>query len=181
MPYADIGDVKLYYEIYGSEYEVLEDSVRKKPTLVALHGGPGSNQHYYNVSFLESLADHAQVIFYDQRGNGRSVDSNPKNWNLNQWAEDLNKFCQVLGLENPFILGGSFGGWVAQLYASTYPKSLAGLILIDTEAYLNIEEILNSFERLGGHEVREVAGFQNVTSPLGKTGIFSLQYLQASP
>ena len=52
MPYADIGDVKIYYEIYGSEYELLPAGIRKKPTIVAIHGGPGIDHNYYDVPFL---------------------------------------------------------------------------------------------------------------------------------
>ena len=41
MPKVNIGDTKIYFEIYGSEYEVLQNKAIKKPTIVALHGGPG--------------------------------------------------------------------------------------------------------------------------------------------
>ena len=157
MPYAKVENVRLYYQIYGAEYELLEDSARKKPTLVAVHGGPGTDHIFYDVPTLSDASEFAQVIFYDQRGNGRSIDINPEHWNLRQWALDLHSFCETLGLEKPFIHGISLGGWIAQLYASMYPEEPGGIILTDTEAYVNISKILDAYEHKGGPEVREIA------------------------
>ncbi len=157
MPYANLDNVKLYYEIYGNEYEVLEDSVRRKPTLVVVHGGPGIDHIYYEVPTLKDAAEFAQVIFIDLRGNGRSIDANSNHWNLKQWATDLHDFCNTLGLEKPFIHGVSLGGWVVQLYAGLYPDQPGGIILTDTEAYLDMDAILNAFEIKAGKPVRDIA------------------------
>lgn len=157
MPFAHLPDVKLYYEIYGSEYELLESSVRQKPTIVAVHGGPGVDHNLYDVPFLATAAEYAQVIFYDQRGHGKSSYSNSSNWNLKQWATDLYQFCEVLGLEKPFIHGVSMGGWVVQSYASLFPDQAKGIILHDTEAYYDIPAIIEAFGHKGGKELREIA------------------------
>jgi pimeloyl-ACP methyl ester carboxylesterase len=53
------------------------------------------------------------VIYYDQRGHGRSDYSTHEFWNLRTWANDLRRLCDALGLIKPVILGSSFGGSVA--------------------------------------------------------------------
>ncbi len=157
MPFANLGDVKIHFEIYGSEYELLPSGIRKKPTLVAIHGDPGVDHNYYDVPFLANAATFAQVIFISQRGNGHSYDNNPERWNLRQWATDVYQFCNVLGLEKPFIHGVSMGGWVAQLYSSYYPSHAAGIILTDTEAFLDVSEIIKHYEMKGGKKISEIA------------------------
>ncbi|MEM9243708.1 MAG: alpha/beta hydrolase [Pseudomonadota bacterium] len=157
MPYANLGDVKIYYEIYGPEYEVKSDHLVKRPTIVALHGGPGVDHTYYDVPFLSEVSSFAQLIFIDQRGNGRSVDTNSENWNLAQWADDLGRFCEHLGLEKPFIYGCSMGGWVAMKYAATFQSQPGGLLLVDTEAYLDTDAVVKNYEKKGGKAIGELA------------------------
>jgi pimeloyl-ACP methyl ester carboxylesterase len=50
--------------------------MREKPTLLLLHGGPGFDHSIYKPTY-SSLADCAQVIYLDHRGNGRS-DAGPR-------------------------------------------------------------------------------------------------------
>lgn len=76
MPKVNIGNTNIYFEIYGSEYEVLQNKTIKKPTIVSLHGGPGIDHNYCDVEFLSSAAKYAQVIFINHRGNGQSIDLN---------------------------------------------------------------------------------------------------------
>ena len=69
-----------------------------------------------------TLADLAQVIYLDHRGNGRS-DAGPKDaWTLTQWGDDVRAFCDSLGIERPIVLGASFGGKVAMAYATRHPS-----------------------------------------------------------
>ncbi len=46
---------------------------------------------------LAPLADDVQIIFYDQRGHGRSDHSSAEFWNLPTWADDLRRLCDALG------------------------------------------------------------------------------------
>jgi proline iminopeptidase len=57
------------------------------------------------------LADVAQIIYLDHRGNGRSSGDDPATWNLAQWGDDVRAFCEVLGIEKPVVYGASFGAW----------------------------------------------------------------------
>src|SRR5437764_930857 len=93
----------------------------REPIVVCLHGGPGSD-HTTLKPYLAPLADDAQLVFPDQRGNGRSDESSPDRWNLDTWVEDMHGFCEALGIERPIIFGQSFGGIVAVGVAIRYPE-----------------------------------------------------------
>jgi proline iminopeptidase len=105
------------------------------------------------------LADIAQIIYLDHRGNGRSEDGPRESWNLAQWGDDVRAFCEVLGIIDPIVLGASFGGMVALAYATRHPAHPSKLVLISTEAagdtYLDRRVAL--FERFGGPEVGALA------------------------
>lgn len=156
MPYADIGDVKIYYEIYGNELDLTDDGIHTKPTLVVYHGGPGVD-HTFEVEFSRECASFSQVILVDHRGNGRSIDNNPEHWNFQQWAKDIFTFCETLGLEKPFIQGVSAGGWIVMRFAIDYPDYAGGVILLDTEAYINLDRICAEFEKRSGKKIAEIA------------------------
>jgi pimeloyl-ACP methyl ester carboxylesterase len=132
--------------------------MREKPTLLLLHGGPGFDHSIYKPAY-SALADVAQIIYLDHRGNGRSEDGPREHWNLAQWGDDVQAFCDVLGIVNPIVLGASFGGMVALAYATRHPAHPAKLVLISTEAAggTHRERRVALFERFGGPEVGALA------------------------
>jgi proline iminopeptidase len=94
----------------------------------------------------------AQIVYLDQRGMGRSDPDNKSRWNLDQWAKDVHSFCEVLEIENPIVLGVSFGGMVAMKYASLFPDHPSKLILSSTTARSDLQLSRDMFTRLGGEE-----------------------------
>lgn len=130
--------------------------MRERPTVILLHGGPGGDHTEFRP-FGSALADVAQVIYLDHRGNGRSDRSGPERWNLDTWADDLRGFCEALDIHRPVVLGSSFGGMVAQAYAARHPEHPAKLILTNTTARLSLDRMMAVFERLGGARAVEVA------------------------
>jgi proline iminopeptidase len=123
-----------------------------------LHGGPGADHSIYRPAY-SALADIAQIVYLDHRGNGRSEDGPREGWNLTQWGDDVHAFCEALGIVDPIVLGASFGGMVALAYATRHPAHPAKLILISTAAagaeYL--DRRIELFERFGGPEVGALA------------------------
>lgn len=97
----------LYWAKYGP--------VAADPLLV-LHGGPGANHDYLLPQMLE-LAEEHQLVFYDQRGGGRSRgdDREPVTWRTH--VEDLDVVIDELGATPLTIVGYSWGGLLAMLYA----------------------------------------------------------------
>jgi pimeloyl-ACP methyl ester carboxylesterase len=153
---VSVGDVRLFVDIDGAKLVPDGMSMRERPTIILLHGGPGVDHTLYK-EYYASLAEIAQVVYYDHRGNGRSEDGPRERWNLDQWADDLRTLCDVLGIERPIVFGASFGGFVALNYALRHPDHPARLVLSSTTARMHVERVLAMFERLGGSEVRAVA------------------------
>jgi pimeloyl-ACP methyl ester carboxylesterase len=153
-----VNGVRLFFDVEGAKLVPDGPSLREKPTLVLLHGGPGFDHSIYKPAY-SALADVAQVIYLDHRGNGRSEDGPQADWTLAQWGDDVRAFCGVLGIANPIILGVSFGGMVALAYATRYPAHPSKLILISTAAAGGEyrERRVALFERFGGAEVGALA------------------------
>lgn len=152
----DIGGCRLFFDVEGAKLRPDGDAMREVPTLLLLHGGPGWDHSAFKPAF-SCLADIAQVIYLDHRGNGRSDRGQPDQWALARWADDVVHFCEALEIEAPIVLGSSFGGTVAIAYATRHPDHPSGLILSNTTARRRPDLILAAFERLGGVEAREVA------------------------
>jgi pimeloyl-ACP methyl ester carboxylesterase len=153
---VSIGDVSLYFDSIGSGLWPEGNTMRERPTLVFVHGGPGFDHSYFKP-FFGALADEMQIVFYDQRGNGRSDLSSRAFWNIDVWADDLNRFLTVLGIVRPIVLGNSFGGMVAQRFAGTHPDRLSGLILSSTAATCPYDHSVEAFRRLGGDVAADAA------------------------
>jgi pimeloyl-ACP methyl ester carboxylesterase len=115
-----LGDASLWFDVSGPSVIPQGDTTLERPTLVAVHGGPGLD-HIIMAARLAPLTDHLQVVYYDQRGHGRSDHSTAESWNLRTWADDLRRLCDALGLAKPVVLGTSFGGFVALTYAGLFP------------------------------------------------------------
>ncbi len=147
---VQVGDIRLFLETYGAEWVLDGDRMRRRPVVLALHGGPGMDATGLRYA-LAPLAGTAQLVVPDQRGHGRSDRGTPATWNLARWAADVRELCEVTGLQAPVVLGRSFGGFVAQQYAATYPQHPAGLILMATSArFPGQEQIVARFREIGG-------------------------------
>lgn len=154
---VEVRGVHLWFDVSGPSVVVEGDSVRERPTLVAVHGGPGLD-HTGLKDTLAPVTDDAQVLFYDQRGHGRSDYSSPEYWNLRTWAADLRDLCGAVGLDHPIVLGSSFGGFVALAYAGLYADHPGGLILASTTGgRVDHERTIEVFQRLGGAEAAAAA------------------------
>ena len=153
-----VNGVRLFFDVEGASLVPDGPAMREKPTLLMLHGGPGADHSIYKPDYT-ALADIAQIVYLDHRGNGRSEDGPREDWTLAQWGDDVRTFCDVLGIANPIILGASFGGMVALAYATRHPGHPSKLVLISTAAaggeYL--ERRVELFERFGGPEVGALA------------------------
>ena len=136
---VSIGEVTLFVDVDGAALVPEGNSMRERPTLVMLHGGPGLDHTPFKQPIFSPLKEVAQVVYYDHRGNGRSDRSSPDKWNLDTWADDVVALCSALGIEHPIVFGGSFGGFVALNYALRHPAHPAKLILSSTAAHVDVE------------------------------------------
>jgi pimeloyl-ACP methyl ester carboxylesterase len=157
--HVTVNGLKLFFDVEGSHLVPDGPVMREKPTLLMLHGGLGADHTHYRPAWSQ-LADVAQIVYLDHRGNGRSEPGPPTSWNLRQWADDVREFCRALGIHQPIVQGTSFGGMVALAFATRYPQDLSKLIVISTAArggeYTQRRVAL--FEQLGGAQAGALAG-----------------------
>ncbi|RDJ20974.1 alpha/beta hydrolase [Bosea caraganae] len=154
--YVHVNGTRLYFDVEGAGLVPDGPAMRAKPTLILLHGGPGADHSIFKPAF-SALSDVVQIVYLDHRGCGRSSDGERDSWNLAQWGDDVKGLCDALGIEKPIIYGASFGGFVAQAYATRHPGHAAKLILTSTAAKIDFPAIYAAFERIGGPQARAIA------------------------
>ena len=149
-------EVRLYVDIEGCGLVPDGATMRAKPTLILLHGGPGYDHSSFKPIFSQ-LADVAQIIYLDHRGHGRSSRRPPEEWLLDTFADDVVRLCDTLGIVKPIVLGQSFGGFVAQRYLARHPAHPAKVILSSTSHHMGLARKLAVFKKLGGEAARAAA------------------------
>jgi proline iminopeptidase len=126
-----VNGTTLYVDVEGARLRPQGSDLVAYPTVVVLHGGPGFDQGYLRPG-LAPLADVAQLVFLDLRGQGRSSRVPVETCTLEQMAEDVEAVCAQLGLGKVAVLGHSAGGFVALELATRHPTRLTRLVLCDT-------------------------------------------------
>jgi proline iminopeptidase len=101
--------------------------------IILIHGGPDFD-HTYLLPDMDRLADAYHLIYYDQRGRGKSSDVPPADVSIQSEVEDIERLQQSLQLEKAAVLGHSFGGILAMEYAIRHPERTSHLILMNTAA-----------------------------------------------
>ena len=74
-----VNGTSLYFDVEGAGLVPDGPTMRAKPTLILLHGGPGFDHSMFKPDF-SVLAEVAQVIYLDHRGQGRSDRISPARW-----------------------------------------------------------------------------------------------------
>lgn len=120
--YVDVNKGRLYYQKFG-----------QGTPIIVLHGGPGLDKGYLLPQLLQ-LSSSNQLIFYDQRGSGKSLETelSPEYINMEQFIDDLEVLRKTLGIDNFILMGHSFGGLIAMQYAIKHQDHLSGLILLNS-------------------------------------------------
>ena len=93
--------------------------------LLVLHGGPGADHQYLLPQMLELAADY-ELVFYDQRGGGKSRTDDPTPITWQTHVEDLAAIERELHVEPLEIIGYSWGGLLAMLYSISAIGSVPG-------------------------------------------------------
>ncbi|WP_427886918.1 alpha/beta fold hydrolase [Kribbella sp. GL6] len=106
--------------------------VRAKTPVVVVHGGPGGFAYDFERLTGPRLERLGPVVYYEQRGSGRSAAPVDGEYAVPVLVDDLEQLRRQLGLPRMVLLGISFGGELAAEYAVAYPERVDGLILQGT-------------------------------------------------
>lgn len=118
MPKININDCNIYYEIHGHG-----------DPLVMIMGLRRNVEWWYRQ--IPALAEHFQVIVFDNRGAGRS-DKPVMIYSMRLFADDTAGLMDALDFPNAHVLGFSMSGYIAQELALNYPARVNSLILAST-------------------------------------------------
>jgi proline iminopeptidase len=119
-----------YLPVPGAQLYIRE--IGSGSPLLILHGGPDFN-HNYLLPELDQLSSAFRLIYYDQRGRGKSSGTVvPEDVGIESEIQDLDRIREHLGLDTISILGHSWGGLLAMEYATRYPDRVSGLVLMNT-------------------------------------------------
>lgn len=119
--YISVQNAELYYREIG----------QGRPIFI-LHGGPDFD-HTYLLPDMDRLSGDFRLIYYDQRGRGRSSGNvQPEDVSIQSEIEDLEALRDYFRLESVAVLGHSWGGVLAMEYAIRHPDRVSHLILMNT-------------------------------------------------
>ena len=102
--------------------------------LVMVNGGPGFDHQYVLCSDAwDTLAKKRRVVFYDQRGNGKSgALAKDASCTLADQIADLEALRAELHADQIDLLGHSWGGYLVMAYAARHPERVAHLMILDS-------------------------------------------------
>jgi pimeloyl-ACP methyl ester carboxylesterase len=116
---VDIGGYQMHINCIGNG----------TPTIIldALSGGSSASWGLVQPEIAQST----RVCAYDRAGAGWS-DRGPTPRDMNQQVRELHVLLAGARVDGPYVLiGHSYGGRIARVYAKTYPRDVAGMVLID--------------------------------------------------
>lgn len=139
---------RLYYHCEGEN----------TPT-VFIDGGIGDASANW-LSIQSELAVEMKVCVYDRAGYGMS-DAGPGPRSSNQIVTEIYRLIKMVEIPGPYIIvGQSFGGFTAQLFAKRYPEQTAGIVLVES-SHPRQSEMLSDLDKLSTGERKMVAGRQS--------------------
>jgi len=112
----------------GASLFVNEIGPADGPPVIVLHGGPAAHHDYMLPAFAR-LADTFRLVLYDQRGGGRSRAAGDVPLDFDTQVADVEAVILGSGLEAAHVVGYSFGGLIAMVFAARHPDRVRKLAL----------------------------------------------------
>ncbi len=120
-----------------------------------IHGGPGNTSNYFEaLPVAKLLEQHVRMIYYDQRGGGRSASAKDSNYSMKRMEQDIEEIRNFLKIKKWSVIGHSFGGLIMTAYARDYPENIRSLVY--AHCSLNINAVLHSHINNGIRLLQEV-------------------------
>lgn len=152
---VQVGDGTLFFDVAGAKLVPDGHTMRERPTLVLVAGGPGGDHSWFKP-ILDPLTAVAQVLYLDLRGHGRSDPGTPAHWTLASWADDIAAFCDAVAVSAPVVMGLSWGVAVVGTYAARHPEQPGKLILCAGVSRTAPHIELAAVERIAGPAVLQL-------------------------
>ncbi len=125
---VEIGDRSLWLECIGEG----------APTVILESGLGGDHRTWEKIQ--PQLAAASRVCTYDRAGIAESDDAGGTRTTADA-VDDLAALLDAAAIDPPYVLVGfSFGGAITQLFASSYPDAVAGLVLVESNHPLEVEQ-----------------------------------------
>jgi pimeloyl-ACP methyl ester carboxylesterase len=131
MPYAQVGDLDIYYELHGHA---------GGNTLVLLNGALDTIESDWS-KHLPAFAARYRVLAYDHRGHGRTSASPTPFSGYDLLVGDLVALLDTLGITQAHFCGFSDGAITLLYFALQHPERICSLILAGAQ-YTNDERTL---------------------------------------
>ena len=122
----DLNGTRLWFDVDGPALVPDGNEMRQRPTVVLVHGGPGAWDHSYFKPDFAPLVEHAQVVYLDLRGHGRSNWGDIATFSFEACADDIRAFCDTVGIASPIVFGHSMGSPIVLLYGARHPDMQPG-------------------------------------------------------
>lgn len=166
--HIDVNGTRLWFDVDGPGLVPDGSEMRERPTVLLVHGGPGLWDHSYFKLDFAPLVEHAQVVYLDLRGHGRSAWGDAATWSFEACADDVRVFCDTVGIERPIVFGHSMGGPIVLLYGARHPGHAAGLVVQSAYARFDVPRLVEGFRRVAGDAVAEIAGRGFLDEPVAE-------------
>jgi pimeloyl-ACP methyl ester carboxylesterase len=151
MPYAQVEDLSIHYEIGGTG-----------EPLLLLHGMSNNSQSWREQ--MQELKDHYTVIAWDAPGYGKSSDPAEEFRSFKEFARILEGLLEQLNLEKIYLLGHSMGAAIAIDFCTLYPHKVKKLILADPtrgaaalDSKVNEQKLKERLFSIGNLDPEEIA------------------------
>jgi pimeloyl-ACP methyl ester carboxylesterase len=102
--------------------------------VVFVHGNPGSHQDF-SPTLLGDLSESYRVLAFDRPGHGHSERPRGTTFTVEFQARLLLEALKQLSIEQPIVVGHSWGGALALTMAVQRQEELSGLVLLAPAAY----------------------------------------------
>jgi 3-oxoadipate enol-lactonase len=121
MPFQQVRDLRMYFEVHGAGERVLNIS------------GTGGDLRTNPTRGTGLLEKNFEVAMFDQRGLGQTSKPDVA-YSMADYADDAAALMDVLGWERAHVVGTSFGGMVAQHFVLRHPTRVNRLVLACTSS-----------------------------------------------
>jgi proline iminopeptidase len=117
-----VNGVRLWYRVAGK-------APADAPPVVFLHGGPGQGSQGFAALTGPRLEPSLRMVYFDQRGSGRSERPWNNAYSVDLLVEDLEGLRRALGVPRIAVIAQSFGAVVALEYAAKHPQHVSRMVI----------------------------------------------------